>query len=297
MFTACAWSVWSFGSYNSASGEIYDSSILVYFPLLNVDLSYDRYHFITINGIGELFRGLWKIITGDVEGGLEDIGQGLQDTIDGSTEILTGFGNIIKGFFKAIIETLFGWLFEDINKAIEKFNNFKDKIVDVWNTIKEKIQNTIQSIQDWLTKHFGVIGTKIGEVIGASFKAVVNAVLGAIEKILNVPVKSINALIGTINKVPGINLKKLETFNLPRLAKGGIINMPGSGVNYGGANIAERAPEGVIPLTDSQQMALLGEAIGKYITINATINNSMNGRVISREIQKIQNEQNFAMNR
>ena len=33
----------------------------------------------------------------------------------------------------------------------------------------------------------------------------------------------------------------------------------------------ESGREGVIPLTDSQQMALLGEAIGKYININATI--------------------------
>ena len=53
----------------------------------------------------------------------------------------------------------------------------------------------------------------------------------------------------------------------------------------------------VIPLTDSQQMALLGEAIGRYITVNANITNTMNGRVISREIQRVQNNSNFAMNR
>ena len=65
----------------------------------------------------------------------------------------------------------------------------------------------------------------------------------------------------------------------------------------GGAIVGESGREGVIPLTDSQQMALLGEAIGKYITINANITNSMNGRIISRELQKIQNEQSFASNR
>ena len=78
-------------------------------------------------------------------------------------------------------------------------------------------------------------------------------------------------------------------------AKGGIINQPGRGVpiHMGG----EAGKEGVIPLTDSQQMELLGEAIGRYITINANITNTMNGRVISRELQKIQNENNFAGNR
>lgn len=79
-------------------------------------------------------------------------------------------------------------------------------------------------------------------------------------------------------------------------AKGGIINQPGRGIpitHMGG----ESGREGVIPLTDSQQMELLGEAIGRYITINANIVNSMNGRVISRELQKIQSEDNFAGNR
>lgn len=84
---------------------------------------------------------------------------------------------------------------------------------------------------------------------------------------------------------------------LPRLASGGLINMPGKGVPIGSAIGGERGREGVIPLTDSQQMALLGEAIGKYITINANITNTMNGRVISRELQRISNESNFAFNK
>ena len=59
----------------------------------------------------------------------------------------------------------------------------------------------------------------------------------------------------------------------------------------------ESSQEGIVPINDSQQMALLGEAIGKYITINANITNTMNGRVISRELQKIQQESSFASNR
>ena len=83
---------------------------------------------------------------------------------------------------------------------------------------------------------------------------------------------------------------------VPKLARGGIINMPNRGVPLTNAIGGESGKEGVIPLTDSQQMALLGEAIGKYITINATIVNSMNGRVLNRELQKIQNQSNFATN-
>lgn len=83
---------------------------------------------------------------------------------------------------------------------------------------------------------------------------------------------------------------------LPRLASGGIINQPGRGVPYNGAVIGERGAEAVVPLTDRQQMELLGQTIGKYITINATVVNTMNGRVISRELKQVENEQNFAFN-
>lgn len=83
----------------------------------------------------------------------------------------------------------------------------------------------------------------------------------------------------------------------PRLASGGIINQPSRGVPLGTAIGGEHGAEGVIPLTDSQQMELLGEAIGRYITINANIVNTMNGRVIGRELQKINNENSFASNR
>lgn len=83
-----------------------------------------------------------------------------------------------------------------------------------------------------------------------------------------------------------------------RLASGGaIINNPGRGVPVGSAIGGERGMEAVIPLTDSQQMALLGEAIGKYITINANIVNTMNGRVISRELKKVETSNDFAFNR
>ena len=73
--------------------------------------------------------------------------------------------------------------------------------------------------------------------------------------------------------------------------------MPGRGVPVGGAITGEAGMEGVVPLTDSQAMETLGATIGKYITINANITNTMNGRVISREIKKINANNDFALNR
>ena len=64
----------------------------------------------------------------------------------------------------------------------------------------------------------------------------------------------------------------------------------------GGAIGGEAGAEGVLPLTDTQAMETLGETIGKYITINANIVNKMNGRVISRQLQTIRNDEDFAYN-
>lgn len=193
--------------------------------------------------------------------------------------------NIIKpvaNFFKG----LWDGITNGVKGAVNNIKNFFNSIPSFFSGIVNRIKG-----------FFSNIGSAAGNVIAGAFKSVVNGVLRTIENVLNTPIRTINSMISTINKLPGVNIGRLSTFSLPRLAKGGIVNMPGRGINYGGANIAERGAEGIIPLTDSQQMALLGEAIGRYITVNANITNTMNGRVISREIQRVQNNSNFALNR
>jgi hypothetical protein len=89
---------------------------------------------------------------------------------------------------------------------------------------------------------------------------------------------------------------KLPEFPKIKLAHGGIINNPGRGVSLGNGIVGgEAGREMVMPL-DSQTMAQLGQEIGKWITINASIINQMNGRTISRELQKINADSDFAMN-
>lgn len=206
---------------------------------------------------------------------------------------------------KGILGKVGSWIYDHIIKPVgDFFKGLGDRIkTDFQNsieTVKSKFNSLISFFSGLISKITGLfrtIGTSVGDVIGGAFKGVVNGVLSAIENILNFPIRSINSLITTINKVPGIDLGYLSTFSLPRLAKGGIINQPGKGVMLGNAIGGEKGQEGVIPLTDSQQMETLGEAIGRYITINANITNTMNGRVISRELQKIQNRDNFLYNR
>ena len=221
-------------------------------------------------GIVDLIVGLFQIIVGVFQGDLDLMEKGWKKLWNGLLNILTG-----------VLELILGVL-------MSAFGIIKGIFLDVFYGIK----NTINSILNL----FYNMGVKVGEVVGGAFKHVINAILSSIESMLNRPINSINSLINKINGVPGINLGKLSTIKLPRLAVGGIVNMPGRGVPVGGAIAGEVSKEGVLPLTDSQAMEELGATIGRYITINANITNTMNGRVISRELQKINTNSDFARN-
>lgn len=170
---------------------------------------------------------------------------------------------------------------------------------------KDMIQGLINGIKGMIGRLqtlFSNIGATVANAVGNTFKAVINGIISLIESRINSTINTINGVLGFIKKLPIISgftgkISNLSKVSFPRLAKGGIINMPNKGVMVGSAVAGESGREGVLPLTDSQAMEQLGEAIGRYITINANITNTMNGRIISRELQKINNENDFAFNR
>lgn len=192
------------------------------------------------------------------------------------------------------------------SKTGEFFNNLTGGFFTNLHTLNEEIKKNGGHWESW-KQGMGVIINGVVNFFTNAFKNIKNA----FKTILNFFIKGINFFVRALNKIHfdipdwvpliggksfGFHLKEIPLFQM-ELAKGGIINMPGRGVPVGGAIAGERGAEGVIPLTDSQQMSLLGEAIGRYITVNANITTTMNGRVISRELQKVQNDSDFAYNR
>ena len=255
-----------------------------------------------VQGIIQVVVGVLEMIVGAIWGALSTIALWIyENVILPIWEFIKAIGETIWSFIKlkfsmlkALFTTIIGIITAPIKTAI-------DTAIKVFNKLKTAVVNIVDGIKKLFK----------GDLKGAldSFKTAFSNVFGALWEIAKAPInliiRGINALISGINKinfdvpdwVPVIGGQNwgFHIPEIPLLKKGGIINMPGKGVPlaYGG----ERGQEGVIPLTDPQQMALLGEAIGKYITINANITNTMNGRVISRELQKIQNQSNFASNR
>ena len=171
------------------------------------------------------------------------------------------------------IEENIGGALDDVQKKADNLSK-KSYKVDI-------IQTALETAKGWLDDIF----EDLKDLTSKTWKIVTSFVSGGASK-------------GTQNSWldPIRNALAKIGINLPKLAQGGIINMPGRGVPVGSAIGGESGPEGVIPLTDSQQMSLLGEAIGKYINVNATIPVYVGNRQIARELRKINAEDDFAYN-
>ncbi len=257
---------------------------------------------LTLEGFYKVFKGIFEMIgglvdifvgifTGDVDKikqGWDKMVKGLFDIFKGILDMIIGIFISFKGLVKGILLTITDLIIGFVNAFVTSINQGINKVINFFLLLPKAVNDIIKKISGL----FGNFGTKVGEVIGGAFKIAINGALSAIESILNSPIKAINGLMDAINKVPGINLKKLSTFKLPRLARGGIVNNPGPGVMMGSYVAGESGPEAVLPLTDDTLQRL-----ANMIPITVNVTNTMNGRVLSRELQRVQNERNFAFNR
>lgn len=218
----------------------------------------------------------------------DTIGNIYDTCVDGLQQLLNFFDSIftmIKGIFDGFIMFIQGVFTGDWEKAWEG-------IKKIFSSIWEGIKGVFFSVWDSITSVVATVGSTVGNIISNAFKAVVNAVLRTIENILNSPIRAINRLIGVINNVPGINLGTLDTFNLPRLAKGGIISQPTMAV------VGEAGKEAVMPLENNTEwIDLLAEKLASRIGNNGGYYIiQLDSRTIQRGIAKRKQQLSFATN-
>ena len=276
-----------------------------------------------LKGIQSLGIGL--AIAGVIYG-IQSIIKYLQDpSFENFGKIITGIGIAVAG-----VAIIFGAWPIAVGGAISAIVGL---IISNWEKIKEFMLN----ICKWLEDNFVLVGKTISDVIKTSLNLFeglfigVKQILDGIIKIFkgdfkngislamrgigNIIISVLNAVINGFNafilpmrglivaagKITGKKwtMNTIKIPRIPRLAKGGIINQPGRGVpiGYGQAIGGENRAEGVIPLTDSQQMQLLGETIGKYVKINNVIDVNMDSRRINRILQNSSDRVNFASNK
>lgn len=125
-----------------------------------------------------------------------------------------------------------------------------------------------------VTGIFKAAGNAIGNAVGGAFKAAINGAITMVQNALNAPINAINGAIGQINKLPGVDIGKIPTLNLPKLAKGGIVSSATIAMIGEGSE-----PEAVIPLSKLDKM-LDGDGGGaktEYNIQSITISSEVDG--------------------
>ena len=277
-----------------------------------------------LKGIQSLGIGL--AIAGVIYG-IQSIIKYLQDpSFENFGKIITGIGIAVAGvaiIFGAwpiavggAISAIVGLIISNWEKIKEFMLNICKWLEDNFVLVGEAISSVVKTGLNLFEGLF--IGVKqildgIIKIFKGDFKNGINSAMKGIGNIiisvLNTVINGFNAFIlpmrGLIVAAGKITGKKwtmntIKIPRIPRLAKGGIISQPGRGVpiGYGQAIGGERGQvEGVLPLTDSQQMQLLGEAIGKYVRIDNVIDVNMDSRRINRILQNSSDRVNFASNK
>ena len=224
------------------------------------------------NWLEKYFGLIGKVIGDAFEGAVKFIINAFDGIIQPIKKVYDGIIKITQGDFQGGIKEIFGGIYDLLTWP---FRTFIDWIKHLW---EDYIKRPIQTIVNNIKK---ALGFKVDMEYKFSAEGGGSGSYGG------------GGGGGGARAKGGIYYPS----KLPKLSVGGIINNPGAGVPYNGAIIGERGAEAVVPLTDSQQMALLGEAIGKYININVTNITELDGRQIARKVDKIQQNNNFVLNR
>ena len=214
----------------------------------------------TIGGIIQTFKGLIDFIVGIFTGDWNKAWEGIKTFFTGIWNAIKGVVSIVWNAIKGIIETavniikgIITTVFNAIKSIISNiFNAVKNTVTNIWNGIKNNIINSVNNIKNgiinafqtaynkitsifrnigsffsgvWngIKNTFSALGTKIGDAISGAVKAGINGLLGMIERTVSGFINMINGAIGVINAIPGVNISKLNTLNVPRLAEGGYV--------------------------------------------------------------------------
>jgi len=220
------------------------------------------------DSIALIFEVVKDVLSGDFSGAWDAIKQIVSTWADYFREQWQNIKNIfsaVVNFYKAIFtdawnaiknafSPIVNWFSQKWESVKNIFKNvktwFKNIFTGAWNAIKNVFANVGEffgGIWDTIKEKFTTIGSAVGEAIGGAFKKAINAVLSTAENILNAPIKAINKILDKINEVISPNIPKLNTIDLPRLARGGIVD--GATPLIAG----EAGAEAIIPLENNTQ--------------------------------------------
>ncbi len=178
------------------------------------------------------------------------------------------------------------WFNEKFNEAYKSvtsaFSNAGKFFAGIWDNIKSAFGN----ISEWFKNSFSKAWTAVKNVFSTGgkifdgikegilngLKAVVNAIITGINKVIKIPFDGINS---ALKKIKGVNILGYKPFDwigtisvpqIPKLARGGIVNNPGAGVNMGSYIAGEKGAEAIVPLENSEFIQSFAKEIASILS-------------------------------
>lgn len=190
-------------------------------------------------------------------------------------QLIIALVQALPGLFTTLLTTVVG-LFRGMWKSITGVfagvgQWFQQKFSEAWKNVQKVFSGVGQffsGVWKTITGVFTNIGTSVAGAVSGAIRSGLNGALATIENIINGGISMINGAIGLINKIPGVNIGKIGTLHLPRLAEGGVLN--GAQTVIAG----EAGPEAIIPLDklfaqmDRMAEKMAGENNASPVVIN-----------------------------
>ena len=221
-----------------------------------------------INGIIGFFTGLIDFIVGVFTGNWSKAWDGIKKMFSSVWNAIKGIASAvwdgIKGIFSSV-KTFFVSKWNDIKSVFSSVGTWFSGIFSkAWEGIKKafsKVKSFFTGIWDSIKEIFGKVGKVIADAVTGTVKKAINTVLSMAIKIINGFISAINLAISAINLIPGVDIKKLNKLEVPKLARGGIIDRPTI------AMVGEAGKEAVMPLARNtgwinQLASKLGDKLG-----------------------------------
>lgn len=232
--------------------------------------------------VGNFFSELWQSI--------KDIAQSVADWfVQAWTDIKNFFVNLWNSIkdgavnvwnnIKNVFSVVENWFYNSVISPVTNFfsgmwDKLKNGAKNAWDGIKNVFSTVAQFFGDIFSRAWkkvkdvfstgGKIFDGIKDGIVNAFKAIVNAIISGINRVIAIPFDGIN---WALNKIRNVSIFGLKPFDwiytisvpqIPRLAKGGITN----GATL--AEIGEAGREMVLPLeSNTQWMDLLADKINQ----------------------------------
>lgn len=253
-------------------------------------------NFIT-NALSKIVQSIqnnWNNIVNFISNVLNKILQFVKDTWNNIYNFLSNILYNIYNFIKNIWNNIYNFFSNILNSIKNVFSNAWNGISsttsNVLNGVSNIVSNVFNGIKNTMSNIASYIGNGFKNAWSNAWRSVVNVfnniwqgLTSFVKTPLNFIIDMVNKVIDGLNRiklpswVPGIGGYGINISNIPRLAKGGIVDKPTI------AQIGEAGPEMVVPLKNTDFVTKMANAVGAAVYANLSNNDYNNNDVTSNQ--------------